>query len=179
MKIHQIPRNIYSKPLVDSIMNLVVSKSVLVLDLRNNTGGADGFTQYLSSYFLPKNTLLFTRVSNNGTQEFFTENVPSKKKHKEMPIYILVNRQTESAAEQLSYLLQNHDRVTIIGEKTFGAVHGSIDVQLNYGMVGFVPVGFEKHIKTGRDWEGTGVIPDVLTASDNALKKAILLSNSK
>ena len=179
IKLHQFPRIKYSKPLIDSTMKLAATKKGLIIDLRNNSGGADGFTQYIASYFLPKNTKLFTRVKKNKTLDFFTQKVPSKKWHQQIPIYILVNKRTVSAGEQLSYLLQNHNRATIIGEKTYGAAHGSIDMPLSHGLVGLVPVAYEKHIKTSKDWEGTGVVPDVPTKSEEALKKAIQLSTNK
>ena len=81
-----------------------------------------------------------------------------------MPVYVFVNKNTVSAGEQLAYILQNHQRATIIGERTFGAAHGSIDVPLIKGLIGLVPITYERHVLTKQDWEGSGVTPDITAA---------------
>lgn len=179
LKSRQIPRIRHARSLVDSLMNEALKSNGLVIDLRDNTGGADGFTQYLASYLLPENTKLFSRVNLRGTRDIYTQNVPAQKKHKQLTVYILVNNRTVSAAEQLAYLLQNHDRATIIGETTFGAAHGSIDEPLESGFVGFIPVAYEVHKKTGKDWEGTGVTPDIEASSDKTIEKLYQVINDK
>lgn len=174
-KIDQMPRIKYAKPVVDSIMNAAVESEKLVIDLRNNTGGWGSFNQYLCSYFLPQNTLLYNQVTKKGTTGVYAEPVTHKLPVLlEIPIYILINENTVSAAEQLAYILQNHKRVTLIGQTTFGAAHGSIDVPLSNGLIGLIPIAYEKHISTERDWEGTGVVPEINT-NETDLEKLIEL----
>jgi len=89
-------------------------------------------------------------------------------------LFVLVDERTASAAEQIAYLLQNHERATIIGSKTYGAAHGSVDVPLAFGIIGYIPLAYEVHLKSGRDWEGIGVIPDILI--DKALEMVLELN---
>ncbi len=177
-KLYQIPRIKTAKDRVDEVMQKMSEAKALIIDLRGNTGGADGFSQYVSSYFLPEGTLLFERKMFAGEEtKFFAKDVPADRRLEDLPVYILVDGRTVSAGEQLSYLLQNHERATIVGETTFGAAHGSIDLPLANGLVALVPVGYEIHIQSGRDWEGTGVVPDVVCDPKDALEKAIELIN--
>ncbi len=169
MKMHQFSRLKYAKDFIDSLMVAAIGAKALVFDLRGNSGGADGLGSYIASYLLPENTHLFTRVTKAQTEEIMTSVVPTTSWHKEIPVYVIIDGRSVSAAEQFAYLLQNHGRATVIGHTSFGAAHGSIDVPLQNGVVGFVPFGFEQHIKTGRDWEGGGVVPDVEIDPGDAL----------
>lgn len=91
----------------------------LVLDLRNNTGGAEMEAVELLSIFLPKGTLV---VTNKGKHE------QSKKEYRTlvepidtvMPIVVMVNGETASSAEITSGALQDLDRAVILGQRTYG-----------------------------------------------------------
>lgn len=161
-KIDQMPRIRHAKPKVDALMREAAKRKGLVIDLRDNTGGAGDFNGYLASYLLPPKTLLYKQVYRRETVSKYTEatthHLPALQK---MPVYILVNPQTVSAGEQLAYLLQNHSRAVVVGEPTFGAAHGSIDLPLQKGLIALVPIAYERHVRTQKDWEGSGVVPDV------------------
>lgn len=161
-RIDQMPRIRYAKPVVDALMQKASRCKGLVIDLRDNTGGAGNFNTYLASYLLPQNTLLFDRIYKQETMQLYTEPTTAiLNSLQDMPIYLLVNKRTVSAGEQLAYLLQNHGRAKVIGTSTFGAAHGSIDVPLMEGLIALVPIVYEKHVKSQKDWEGTGVLPDL------------------
>lgn len=167
-KIDQMPRILHSKNLVDSLMLEASKAKGLVIDLRDNTGGAGSFNRYLLSYFLPSKTMLFERVFKYSVENIFTVKATYNLNIlRTFKIYVLVNENTVSAGEQLAYILQNHERATIIGKTTFGAAHGSIDVPLSNSLIGLVPVAYEKHIKTKKDWETSGVKPDIISDSNN------------
>ncbi|MCB1581699.1 MAG: hypothetical protein KDI92_01465 [Xanthomonadales bacterium] len=157
-----------ARDVIDSHMLQANNHLGLIIDLRNNTGGAGSFNRYLASYLLPANTMIYQRVLKNQTESIMTVKTRYSLEHlKAIPVYVFVDRNTVSAGEQLAYLLQNHQRATIIGETTFGAAHGSIDVPLIKGLIGLVPIAYEKHVLTKQDWEGSGVIPDITTATQD------------
>ncbi len=91
----------------------------LVLDLRNNSGGLLEEAVNVSGLFLPKGTLVVsTKSPLRETEKLYTRAEPIVPP--EMPIVVLVNRFTASAAEIVSGALQDHRRAVVIGERSFG-----------------------------------------------------------
>jgi len=90
----------------------------LVLDLRDNTGGLLKQADLIADEFLP-----------NGTLIFFTKNKKRKKQKvvatsrgdfESGSVYVLINENTASASEVLAGALQDNDRATIIGRRSYG-----------------------------------------------------------
>ncbi len=91
----------------------------LIIDLRNNGGGIIDEAVKLLSNFLPKGTeVVSTKGRRDGTD--YTYRTPFVPKYPTMPIVVLVNNQSASAAEIVAGALQDLDRATIIGTRTFG-----------------------------------------------------------
>ena len=91
----------------------------LVLDLRENPGGALDQAIKVSNRFLPRGDLIvYTRGrAPNSDQDYrATENSD----YLNLPMVTLVNRNSASASEIVSGALQDHDRSLIVGETTFG-----------------------------------------------------------
>jgi carboxyl-terminal processing protease len=91
----------------------------IVLDLRNNPGGALDQAISISNRFLPRGDLIvYTRgrVSNSDQDYRATE----QSDYLDLPMITLVNRSSASASEIVSGALQDHDRSLIVGETTFG-----------------------------------------------------------
>src|SRR6185295_5182922 len=63
-------------------------------------------------------------------------------------------------------------RATIVGKRTVGAAQGGGWVPVGDGFVVFIPSFRSFDPKTGRNWEGSGVLPDAETAVDRALETA-------
>ena len=91
----------------------------LVLDLRDNPGGALDQAIAISNRFLPRGDMIvYTRgrVRNSHQDYRATE----KSQYTELPLVVLVNRNSASASEIVSGALQDHDRALVVGETTFG-----------------------------------------------------------
>jgi carboxyl-terminal processing protease len=91
----------------------------LVLDLRENPGGALDQAIKVSNRFLPRGDLIvYTRGrAPNSDQDYrATENSD----YLNLPMVTLVNRNSASASEIVAGALQDHDRSLIVGETTFG-----------------------------------------------------------
>ena len=91
----------------------------LVLDLRDNPGGALEGAISIANRFLPRGELIvYTRGrADNSDQDYHaTENSD----YLNVPMVTLVNRNSASASEIVSGALQDHDRSLIVGETTFG-----------------------------------------------------------
>lgn len=108
----------------------------LIIDLRSNGGGLISEAIQLLSFFLPRDTEV---VSTRGKVEktchsYKTQNSPI---FPNLPIVVMVNKQSASAAEIVAGALQDLHRATIVGQRTFGK-----------GLVQNVrPIAFGGHLK--------------------------------
>ncbi len=91
----------------------------LILDLRLNPGGLLDQGVKVADLFLdPKQEIVATRGRARGsTKEFYDD---ARQQWPELPIVVLVNDGTASAAEIIAGALQDHDRAVVIGTPTFG-----------------------------------------------------------
>lgn len=91
----------------------------LLLDLRDNPGGPLDQAIRVSNQFLPRGDLIvYTRGRiQNSDQDYHAREDGG---HVDVPLVVLVNRQSASAAEIVSGAVQDHDRGLIVGETTFG-----------------------------------------------------------
>jgi carboxyl-terminal processing protease len=91
----------------------------LLLDLRDNPGGPLDQAIKVSNRFLDRGDLIvYTRGRvPNSDQDYRATEEPSVKT---LPIVVMVNRNSASAAEIVSGALQDHDRALVVGETSFG-----------------------------------------------------------
>ena len=92
----------------------------LILDYRGNSGGILQEAVKILSIFLPKGTeVVSTRSPKNPriNESFRTENAPLSL---DVPIVVLTNSGTASAAEIVAGALQDTDRAALVGQRTFG-----------------------------------------------------------
>jgi carboxyl-terminal processing protease len=93
----------------------------LILDLRNNPGGLLRAAVDISNLFLKEGRIVSTKGRNqkedvydaraDGAMTYFCD---------KLPLVILVNKYSASASEIVSAALQDHNRATIIGERSYG-----------------------------------------------------------
>lgn len=90
----------------------------LVLDLRDNGGGLVGQAYRIANSFLSRGQTVFTQKGRiDGTGESYKADNANPD---DVPVVLLVNRNSASASEILAGALQDHDRALIVGENTFG-----------------------------------------------------------
>jgi carboxyl-terminal processing protease len=107
----------------------------LVLDLRDNPGGPLDQAIRVANRFLPRGQMIvYTRgrVQNSDVDYRATE----ASRYIDLPVVVLVNRNTASASEIVSGALQDHDRALIVGETTFGKalVQSVYRISMNAGL---------------------------------------------
>ena len=88
-------------------------------------------------------------------------------------VFYLTSGRTASAAEHLALAFKHTGRATLIGETTAGANHFGGFEPIGGGLAVFLPVGRTIDPATGKDWEGTGIVPDVAVAPTLALQEAL------
>ena len=91
----------------------------LVIDLRNNGGGLLDEAVEIANYFLPRGKTLVTTKGKvkQASNSYKTLREPLDL---EIPLAVLVNSSSASAAEILAGALQDYDRAVIVGNRTFG-----------------------------------------------------------
>ena len=166
---------IISGPTAVAVMQFLAYSDALIIDLRQNPGGRE-LTQLLLSYFFEDHRVHFNTMKDNNrkiTRQWWTMTYVPGKRMPEIPIYILTSRGTGSAAEEFAYTLKHLDRAVIIGDTTAGAAHTThrhMYPELNIEI--YMPDGRPIHPKTGKDWEGIGVIPHISVSPERAFDVA-------
>jgi carboxyl-terminal processing protease len=103
----------------------------LILDLRNNPGGFLDQAIRVADKFLQRGQVILTQKGRiKGTDRTYTaENgAPDN-----VPLVILINRNTASASEIVAGAMQDHDRAIIVGETSFGKGLVQSIIPLEYG----------------------------------------------
>lgn len=159
-------------------MHFVQNSDALIIDLRYNNGGYLEMAQFLASYFFPsdKDQLLFDYNYNEDGKriergQWVLPGLPGKRMVK-MPLYILTGSTSFSSAEWLSYTMKKLGRATLIGARTAGGAHPVARKPLDDDLFVQVPIGQIRDPVDHRDFEGTGVQPDIEIPSIDALPLA-------
>jgi retinol-binding protein 3 len=166
---------------VVAAMGFLAHTDAVIFDLRQNGGGDPKMVDMVVSYLFDKeihiNDLYF-RHGDKTTQYWTLPYVPGTRLATQ-PVYVLTSKRTFSGGEEFCYDLKTQKRATLVGETTGGGAHPvsghRIDDHFQIG----VPEGRPINPVTQKDWEGTGVTPDVEVKADEALTTAEKLAGDK
>lgn len=90
----------------------------LIIDLRSNTGGYMAAAIQMVNEFLPGNKLIVYTEGRKSPRENYTSNGTGSSQ--DMPIVVLMNEGSASASEIFAGAIQDNDRGTIVGRRSFG-----------------------------------------------------------
>ena len=136
----------------------------VVLDLRNNPGGYLDGAVYLAGEFLQAGKVIVSRQEGGGSQ--FDYKVSRNGNLLKMPLVVLVNGGSASAAEIMSGALADHGRAKIVGEKSFGK--GSVQQPEDFTDGSSVHVTIAKWLRPNGEWiDKVGITPDYVVEWDN------------
>ena len=100
----------------------------IVIDLRDNVGGYLQSAVQMANEFLPKNKLIvYTEGRKSPRQEYRSNGQGS---YQDIPLVVLINEGSASAAEIFAGAMQDNDRGTIIGRRSFGK--GLVQQQIEF-----------------------------------------------
>ena len=132
----------------------------LILDLRNNPGGMVSAAVALCSHFLEPGKVVFLAEGRTARESYRAETRETKMPEWKLPLVVLVNRYSASAAEIVAGCLQDYRRAQIVGQTTFGK--GSIQrrqVLPNGGAMRYTIARYQTPLR--RRIDAAGIRPDV------------------
>lgn len=140
--------------------NLNVNNKGIILDVRNNDGGVLNRVTEIANIFLEKGIIVSTR----GRGEIDMESLVTSDGIKvlDIPIVMLVNSASASAAEILAGALKDHNRAVLIGTRTFGkgTVQELLTLKNNNEGVSLTTAFY--YTPSGKSIQAEGIEPDIV-----------------
>ncbi len=157
--------------LLEGLINLDAPISGILLDMRDNPGGVLTSAVSVASLFMNDTDVVQVQARQDKSRVLTTQGDAILKP---LPMVVLQNRYSASAAEVLASSLQAQKRATIIGEVSYGK--GSVQ--------SVIPLNDEQAVKltvanymtaSGRQIDGIGVEPDIaLSGSESSWEQQAL-----
>jgi carboxyl-terminal processing protease len=138
----------------------------IILDLRNNPGGLVDQAVYVSDVFLHQGAVVLTR----GRIETESSRYDAKpdaldEKLASVPLVVLINGGSASAAEIVAGALQDHKRATLVGTRSFGK--GSVQSIIPLGADGAMRLTTARYYTpNNRSIQASGIQPDIVITQD-------------
>ncbi|HEX9666701.1 MAG TPA: S41 family peptidase [Thermodesulfobacteriota bacterium] len=166
IKVSQFQENV-SDELTDALSKLELdnggSLRGLVLDLRNNPGGLLDEAIKITDEFIDKGLIVSVRGrTSDQSKEYYATKGESKR---DLSLVVLVNKGSASASEVVAEALQDSNRATIVGSKTFGKGSVQTIIQLDDGS-GLKLTTAKFYAPSGRSISDVGVTPDIIVEDD-------------
>ena len=118
IKINKFGETTYPEMLISLAKLHQESCKGIVIDLRGNTGGYMGAAVQMVNEFLPKGQLIvYTEGRKAARENYFSNGTGSSQ---DIPVIVLVDEGSASASEIFAGAIQDNDRGTIIGRRSFG-----------------------------------------------------------
>ncbi len=154
---------------IDRALNTLAGQGmrVLVLDLRGNPGGLLNVAVEVAERFIDQGLVVSTRGRAQGqTQSLGTRGLARWR----MPLYVLVDRDSASASEILAGALQDHNRATILGSRTYGKGSVQSIFSLRSAPAGLKLTTAKFYSPRNRPYSEQGVQPDIPIVLRSAAK---------
>jgi carboxyl-terminal processing protease len=133
-----------------------------IIDLRDNPGGLLSQAVDVASVYIEDGIVCRTDGLHEDAHEYWVTGVAT---HSDLPLVVLVNGGSASAAEIVAGALVDHDRATLVGERTFGKASVQSIAPLRAG--GALKLTTAKYLTpAGADITDLGLEPSVVAADD-------------
>ena len=133
----------------------------LIFDVRYNPGGYAHELVAVLDYLLPEGEL-FRAVKYDGTETVDTSDADCL----ELPMAVLVNAESYSAAEFFAAAMQEYDAAVVVGQQTSGKGYFQTAIHLNDGSAVSLSVG-KYYTPGGKSLAEVGVTPDRTIETDD------------
>jgi carboxyl-terminal processing protease len=143
-----------------------VAPKGLILDLRNNPGGLVDQAVYVTDAFLKQGAVVLTRgrlEQESARYDARPDDLDSK--IADIPLVVLINGGSASAAEIVAGALQDHKRATLVGTRSFGK--GSVQSIISLGQNGAMRLTTARYYTpNNRSIQASGIYPDITITQD-------------
>lgn len=130
----------------------------IILDLRSNSGGLLEQATDIADLFLKSGDIV--KVEGNNSSKRKVIKATDVDITNGLPLVVLINKETASAAEILAGALQDNKRGLVIGEKSFGKGSVQSIIQLNNDTAIKLTTDMY-YTPSGRSIQATGIVPDI------------------
>ena len=140
----------------------------LVLDLRGNPGGLlDQAVEVVGMFLNQRKVIVTSRGRNLDAAPETPYEGGGEKTRPDYPMVVLVDGRSASASEIVAGALQDFDRATLVGKKTFGkgSVQRPMDLDATPGLDMLKLTVAEYFLPSGRSIHEKGVVPDIVIES--------------
>ncbi len=138
----------------------------IILDLRNNPGGLVDQAVFVSDAFLKQGAVVLTRGRiEQESARYDAKPDALDEKLADVPMVVLINGGSASAAEIVAGALQDHKRATVVGTRSFGK--GSVQSIIPLGADGAMRLTTARYYTpNNRSIQASGIQPDILITQD-------------
>jgi carboxyl-terminal processing protease len=138
----------------------------IVLDLRNNPGGLVDQAVLVSDAFLKQGAVVLTRGRvDSESSRYDAKPDALDAKLADVPMVVLINGGSASAAEIVAGALQDHKRATLVGTRSFGK--GSVQSIIPLGADGAMRLTTARYYTpNNRSIQASGIQPDIVITQD-------------
>jgi len=165
-----------SGPSIRAAMELLRHTQGLVLDLRNNGGGDETSANAIIASFLSEGSKSPLVIESRTTKTPLA--IPVKlewpRYDPQKKLVILINDRTFSAPESIAFSLQEIGRAIIVGSNSAGGAHMTDEAtKISDGYQAGIPNKRPLGLLSGKNWEGTGVTPNIESSNETAIQLAL------
>lgn len=147
----------------------------LIIDIRNNGGGLVEEALEIADFIVEKDSTLLITVDKNGEEEI---DKASQDPIIDVPIIVLTNSNTASAAEILAGALKDNGKATIVGKTTYGK--GVIQELLTLTDGSGLKITTNEYYTPNRNKiNNIGITPDVEVELDEELENQLTIEESQ
>ncbi len=143
-----------------------VAPKGIILDLRNNPGGLVDQAVYVSDAFLKQGAVVLTRgrvEQESARYDARPDDLDAR--IADVPLVVLINGGSASAAEIVAGALQDHKRATLVGTRSFGK--GSVQSIISLGPNGAMRLTTARYYTpNNRSIQAAGIHPDITVTQD-------------
>lgn len=174
LKIDAFPDIAQCRSRIEATMRSMNRVESFIFDLRQNHGGDPRTVALVASYLFDRPTHLNDMYDpqSGRTESSWTQSPMPGNTLAGRPAFVLTSAMTFSGGEEFCYDLKMLRRVTIVGERTGGGAHPVHLHRIDEHFTVAVPFAEPVNPISKRNWEGTGVTPDVSVKADLALNTA-------
>lgn len=138
----------------------------LIIDVRDCPGGSPETAYFILSHLFPDGEELFELITRTNPVKLFKSvsvfpfygSYNTVKKYTGR-VSVLINGNTASAAESMTFVIKNKGRGKVYGSRSGTHAHITMGLPVD-GLVVHIPFARTADPQTHEDWEGVGIVPD-------------------